>query len=70
MKIYNSIDLILAKGMGNYECLEGVGDRRIYHLFKVKCEICSQEVVRGRAFGNLNNFQKKPGLKMVSFKEE
>jgi uncharacterized protein with ATP-grasp and redox domains len=51
LKIYNSIDLILAKGMGNYECLEGVGDRRIYHLFKVKCEVVARSV--GAGLGSL-----------------
>ncbi len=44
MKLYNSIDLIIAKGMGNYECLENVGDERIFHLFKVKCGVVSNDV--------------------------
>ncbi len=44
MKLYNSIDLIIAKGMGNYECLENVGDERIFHLFKVKCDVVSNDV--------------------------
>jgi len=43
--------------MGNYECLEGVGDRRIYHLFKVKCEVVARSV--GAGLGSLI-FQKKP----------
>jgi uncharacterized protein with ATP-grasp and redox domains len=44
MKLYNSIDLIVAKGMGNYECLEGVKDERIFHLFKVKCDVVAGDV--------------------------
>ena len=44
MTLYNSMDLIIAKGMGNYECLEGLGDERIYHLFKVKCEVVASSV--------------------------
>ncbi len=44
MKLYNSIDLIIAKGMGNYEALEGLGDNRIYHLFKVKCSVVSSNI--------------------------
>jgi len=44
LKVYNSMDLILAKGMGNYECLEGIKDKRIYHLFKVKCEVVARSV--------------------------
>jgi len=39
MELYNSIDIIVAKGMGNYECLEGVKDERLFHLFKVKCDV-------------------------------
>jgi len=44
MKLYNKIDLIIAKGMGNYECLEGVQDERIFHLFKVKCDVVAGDV--------------------------
>lgn len=44
MNLYRSMDLIIAKGMGNYECLEAVADERIFHLFKVKCEVVSKEV--------------------------
>jgi len=51
MKLYQEMDLILAKGMGNYECLEGVGDQRIYHLFKVKCEVVANAV--GATLGSL-----------------
>jgi uncharacterized protein with ATP-grasp and redox domains len=38
---YDQADLILAKGMGNYECLEAGGDERIFFLFKVKCSVVS-----------------------------
>lgn len=51
MKLYNSMDLIIAKGMGNYECLEGEGDERIYHLFKVKCDVVASTV--GAELGSL-----------------
>ena len=51
MELYNSIDLIVAKGMGNYECLEGVKDERIFHLFKVKCDVVSTDV--GAKLGSL-----------------
>ncbi len=44
MELYATMDLIIAKGMGNYECLEGVGDERIYHLFKVKCDVVANAV--------------------------
>ncbi len=36
---YDRADLILAKGMGNYECLEASADRRVFFLFKVKCSV-------------------------------
>ncbi|WP_456432892.1 damage-control phosphatase ARMT1 family protein [Nitratifractor sp.] len=39
LEAYEEADLILSKGMGNYECLEGRGDERIFFLFKVKCEV-------------------------------
>ena len=51
MNLYNSIDLIIAKGMGNYECLEDVKDSRIFHLFKVKCDVVSDDV--GAELGSL-----------------
>jgi uncharacterized protein with ATP-grasp and redox domains len=51
MTLYRSMDLIIAKGMGNYECLEGAGDERIYHLFKVKCEVVASSV--GATLGDL-----------------
>ncbi len=51
LKTYNSMELILAKGMGNYECLDGVNDSRIYHLFKVKCEVVARSV--GAELGSL-----------------
>jgi uncharacterized protein with ATP-grasp and redox domains len=57
MKLYNSMDLIIAKGMGNYECLEGVQDERIFHLFKVKCDVVANDV--GEELGSLIFMQNK-----------
>ena len=51
MALYNRMDLIVAKGMGNYECLEGVNDERIFHLFKVKCDVVANDV--GEELGSL-----------------
>ena len=47
MKIYNSCDMVIAKGQGNYETL--LNEKRdIYFLFKVKCQtiadICENKV--------------------------
>jgi len=62
MELYKSIDLIIAKGMGNYECLEGVKDERIFHLFKVKCDVVSADV--GATLGSLIFMQNKVALKI------
>lgn len=51
MELYNTMDLIIAKGMGNYECLDKVNDERIFHLFKVKCDVVSNNV--GAEIGDL-----------------
>ncbi len=51
MNLYNSMDLIIAKGMGNYECLDNIRDNRLYHLFKVKCEVVASSV--GAKLGEL-----------------
>lgn len=57
MTLYKQMDLIVAKGMGNYECLEGVQDQRIFHLFKVKCDVVSNDV--GAKLGSLIFMQNK-----------
>lgn len=44
LKSYGAAPLILAKGMGNYECLESSRDKNIYFLFKVKCSVVSASV--------------------------
>jgi len=37
-KIFEASDLIIAKGQGNFETLESLGDPRIFFLFWAKCE--------------------------------
>ncbi len=44
--IFETSPLILAKGMGNYECLENLKDKRIYFLFKVKCNVVANSIYR------------------------
>lgn len=39
---FKNADIILAKGMGNFECLESLLDSRIFLLFKVKCDVVSR----------------------------
>ncbi len=38
-EIYNQADLIIAKGMGNFECMEEQKDERVFFLFKIKCQV-------------------------------
>lgn len=38
-EIYNQADLIIAKGMGNFECMEEKKDERVFFLFKIKCQV-------------------------------
>lgn len=48
--IYDNADVILAKGMGNFECLNTQKDERLFLLFKVKCDVVAQycDVEKGR----------------------
>ena len=39
LEIYESADVVLAKGMGNYESLEGSSTRPTWFLLKIKCEV-------------------------------
>lgn len=41
-EIYDEADLILSKGMGNFEVLESHPDERLFMLFKVKCEVVAR----------------------------
>lgn len=38
-KHFREDSIILAKGMGNFECLESTKDRRLFLLFKIKCKV-------------------------------
>ena len=39
LEIYERADVVLAKGMGNYESLEGASTRPTWFLLKIKCEV-------------------------------
>lgn len=41
-KIFDISDVIFAKGMGNFECLESYKDKRLFLLFKVKCDVVAR----------------------------
>ena len=50
-ELFEKIDLILAKGMGNFECMDGLKNSKVFHLFKVKCSVVSARV--GAPIGSL-----------------
>jgi len=41
---FEKTPLVLSKGMGNFECLESYNDKKIFFLFKVKCEVVANQV--------------------------
>lgn len=41
-KIFESADCIIAKGMGNYECLSETPIYPVFHLLKVKCQVVAR----------------------------
>lgn len=43
---FENAPLILSKGMGNFECLESYKDKRIFFLFKVKCNVVANKISR------------------------
>ena len=45
-ELFDKTDLILAKGMGNYECMEERKDERVFFLFKVKCNVVASKVAK------------------------
>jgi len=42
--LYKTMPLVIAKGMGNFECLEALRDERIFFLFKVKCNVVANSI--------------------------
>jgi len=46
LELFNETPLILSKGMGNFECLESYKDKKIFFLFKVKCEVVANKISR------------------------
>lgn len=43
-EIFNLADLILSKGMGNFECLEGSASNKIFFLLKIKCQVVAKQL--------------------------
>lgn len=44
LEIYKSVDLIISKGMGNFEGLMDETDPRLFYLLMVKCPVIGQKV--------------------------
>ncbi len=42
-KIFDRADIVLAKGMGNFESLYAVATRPVYFLFVIKCSVVAEE---------------------------
>ncbi|WP_456479761.1 damage-control phosphatase ARMT1 family protein [Nautilia sp.] len=43
-KLFFDADMVISKGMGNFECLFGECGRDVFYLFKVKCEVVAREI--------------------------
>ncbi|MEN8154261.1 MAG: ARMT1-like domain-containing protein [Acidobacteriota bacterium] len=41
ISVYNKSDIIISKGQGNFETLEGEDNKNIFFIFKVKCDVVS-----------------------------
>ncbi len=50
-RLFEEADIVLAKGMGNYESLYDVCNRTLYYLFIVKCSVVSHDI--GQPVGEL-----------------
>jgi len=51
LNLYENADLIIAKGMGNYETMEGLKGRSIFFLLKVKCDVVAESL--GQNIGDI-----------------
>ena len=40
--IFYSADMVISKGMGNFECLYNECKREVFYLFKVKCDVVAR----------------------------
>jgi len=43
-ELFNSADLIISKGMGNYECLTPISRKNICFLLKIKCDVVANSL--------------------------
>jgi len=50
-ELFNNADLILTKGMGNYECLSDAKRKDLFFLLKVKCNVVARSL--GKEVGDI-----------------
>jgi uncharacterized protein with ATP-grasp and redox domains len=50
-RLFDSADLILTQGMGNYECLNDNGRKNLFFLLKVKCNVVANSL--GKEVGDI-----------------
>lgn len=43
-ELFLSSDLIISKGMGNFEALSELDDKRIFFIFKIKCDVVANHL--------------------------
>ncbi|AZV47146.1 hypothetical protein C3L23_07625 [Nautilia sp. PV-1] len=46
-QLFYEADIVISKGMGNFECLFGECQREVFYLFKVKCEVVARACKAG-----------------------
>lgn len=51
LSVYKQADVVLAKGMGNYESLNGISTQPTFFLLKVKCSVVAESL--GRNVGEI-----------------
>lgn len=62
LNVYNSADLIISKGQGNYEGLMNVNDSRIFFLLMAKCNVIAEKLnVKKGSFIVFNQSEKLYG---------
>jgi len=50
-KLFDSVDVVISKGMGNYECLNESKRENIFFLLKVKCDVVASSL--GKTLGDI-----------------
>jgi len=43
-ELFDTVDMIITKGMGNYECLSDVRRKNLFYLLKIKCNVVARSL--------------------------